>query len=118
MSWLWGFALSVIAVLVAGRLVSGVQIKSITSAAIVALVLSLGGFFLQIFFEIFLIPLNLITLGVFSRLISFAIGVLVNVILVRWISKKISGFEVESFSSSLWYGIALAITQGIIWWIF
>ncbi len=114
MSLIWSFVISVVAALIAGRLIAGIQIKSITAAAVVALVLSVAGTFLSKMLMIFLAPLNWITLGI----LGLVAGVVVNAILVMMMDKKVKGFEVDSFSSSLFYCIVLALVQMVLRWIF
>lgn len=114
MGLLWSFVFSIIAALAASKLVSGVHIKTITAAAVVSVVVAVGGFILHKGLMMFLFPFNWLTLG----LLSLVIGVIVKAVVVKLMDKKVNGFEVDSFGSAVTYVVIVSVVQLMLGWIF
>jgi putative membrane protein len=114
MGLVWGFVLSIVAALAASKLVSGVQIKTITAAVVVSVVVAVGGFILQKGLMMFLFPFNWLTLG----LLSLVIGVVAKAVIVKLMDKKVNGFEVDSFGSAVMYCVVVSVIQLMLGWIF
>jgi putative membrane protein len=114
MSLIWGLVLSVVATFIASKLVSGVQIKTITAGVILSLAVAVGGYFLQKGVMFFLAPFNWITLG----LLGLIIGVVIKAVIVRYMDKKVEGFEVSSFGTAVTFCIVVSLVQMALSWIF
>lgn len=114
MGIVWSCIISIVAALVASRLVSGIQIKTITAAAVVSLVVALGGYVLQKTLMMFLFPFNWLTLG----LLSLIIGVVAKAVVVMLMNKRVNGFEVDGFGSAVMYCIVVSVVQLMLGWIF
>ena len=114
MGFIWGLILSVAATLIAGKLVSGIQIKTITAGAILSLAVAVGGFFLQKGVMFFLAPFNWITLGI----LGLVIGVAIKAFIVRYMDKKVEGFEVDSFGTAIIFCVVVSLVQSVLGWIF
>lgn len=114
MGLLWSFVLSIVAALVASKLVSGIHIKTITAAAVVSVVVAIGGTILQETLMLFLLPFDWLTLG----LLSLIIGVIVKAVVVKLMDKKVNGFEVDSFGSAVMYVVIVSVVQLMLGWIF
>ncbi|TAH18876.1 MAG: hypothetical protein EAZ08_10310 [Cytophagales bacterium] len=114
MGMIWSCIISIVAALVASRLVSGIQIKTITAAAVVSLVVAVGGYVLQKALMMFLFPFNWLTLG----LLSLVIGVVAKAVVVKLMDKRVNGFEVDGFGSAVMYCIVVSVVQLMLGWIF
>ena len=107
MGFIWGCILSIVSALIAGKLVSGIIIGNLRAAVLLSLVVGLGGYALHSVLMFFLAPFNWITLGV----LGLIIGVLSKAFVVRYMDKKIEGFEANSFSSAFIYCILVSVAQ-------
>ncbi len=114
MGLVWSFVFSIVAALVASKLVSGVHIKTITAAAVVSVVVAVGGFLLHKGLMMFLFPFNWITLG----LLSLVIGVIAKAVVVTLMDKRVNGFEVDGFGSAVMYCVVVSVIQLMLGWIF
>lgn len=92
---------TVFAVLLSAYLISGFHVESFYTAAIVALVLALLNVTLKPILTILTLPLNLITLGLFSFVI--------NAGLILLIASFVKGFTVDGFLPALFGGAVIAV---------
>ena len=81
----------------------GVHVTSFTSALAVALVLGIINAFLKPVLLILTLPINILTLGLFTLVI--------NAILILLVSKFVSGFVVDGFLWAFIFGIILSIAN-------
>jgi putative membrane protein len=93
--------ISTTAILITAYLLPGVVVDGFVSALIAALVLGLINAFLKPIFVILTLPINILSLGLFTFVI--------NALLVMLMAALVSGFAVASFWSALLFGIVLAI---------
>lgn len=93
--------LSAILILVTGYIIPGVHISDFTSALLASVVLGIINALLKPLIVILTLPINLLTLGLFTLII--------NGVLVMLASSLVSGFQVDSFGSALLFGIVLSI---------
>ncbi len=114
MSIIWGFVFSIVAALVASKLVSGIQIKTITAAAVVSVVVAIGGYVLHKGLMMFLFPFNWLTLG----LLSLIIGVVAKAAVVKLMDGKVNGFSVDGWGSAIMYCVVVSLVQSLLGWIF
>lgn len=94
------------AVLLTAKVVTGISINPLTVSFIVGAVLTLFNMFIKPVINILTLPLNILTLGIFS--------LVVNGILFWYMGVYIAGFTVANFSAAF----IGAILVSIINWIF
>ncbi len=93
--------LSAIAVLIAAYLLPGVTVSGFFSAVIVAVVLAIVNNFVKPIITILTLPINIVTLGLFSLVITALMVILTDYV--------VPGFEVAGFWSALLFGVLLAL---------
>lgn len=97
-SWL----LSALAVLVAAYILPGVHVASFTAALVAALVLGIINAVLKPILIILTLPINILTLGIFTFVINAA--------LILLTAKIVPGFEVNGF----WWALILSFVLSAI----
>lgn len=104
MRMLLGWAINALCLLALPYVLSAVQIQSFGTALIVALVLGLLNTFIRPVLVILTLPINLLTLGLFTFVING---------LLFWVtSRLIDGFSVASFG----WAIVGAVVYSLISW--
>lgn len=96
--------INTIAILVTGYILSGVHIANFWTALAIAIVLGIINAIIRPIIFILTLPINILTLGLFSFIIM---GFLV--MLTSWL---VPGFHVDNF----WWAIAFAIVVAFINW--
>jgi putative membrane protein len=96
-SWIF----SALAVLVAAYLLPGVAVSGFVSALAVALVLGFLNAFIKPILIILTLPINILTLGLFTLVINAAIILLA--------SGLVPGFKVDGFLYALIFGIIMSV---------
>lgn len=96
--------INTIAVFVTGYILSGIHISSFWTALAVAIVLGIINAIIRPIIFILTLPINILTLGLFSFVIMGGL-----VYLTSWI---VPGFKVDNF----WWAIAFAIIVAFINW--
>ncbi len=91
------------AVLIAAYFIPGVKVSSFFSALWVALFLGIVNLLLRPILILITLPINIVTLGLFTFVINAALILLASYV--------ISGFEVGGFWWALLYGIVLSIVN-------
>ncbi len=97
---------SVAAVLIAAYFLPGVVVAGIWSALIVALVLGLLNLTIKPLLVLLTLPINIITLGLFTFVI--------NALMVLLASSIVKGFSVGGFLNALLFSLLLTIIQEIL----
>lgn len=100
MSVLINLLLSAVAVFVAANILPGVEVENFTTALIAAIVLGVINAFLRPILVILTLPINLITLGLFTFVL--------NALLILLAANIVSGFHVDGFISALILSLVLA----------
>ncbi len=85
----------------------GVRVADFTSALVVALVLGIINAFLKPVLLILTLPINLLTLGLFTFVL--------NALLILLVSKIVPGFVVDGFLTALIFGIILSIANTFVY---
>ena len=106
MRFIISLILSAFAVFAAGYIVPGVQIDSLTTALIVALVLGLVNATIGFLLKLVTAPLNWLTLGLVSLII--------NVLMVLLVDNFIAGFSTNGFWTAAIFALVLAIIQSFL----
>lgn len=98
--------LSTLAVIVTAYILPGVHVSNFLSALVAAVVLGIVNGFLLPLLLIITLPINILTLGLFTIVI---IG-----LLVMLVSAIVPGFTVDGFWWAVLFGIVLAIVNGFV----
>lgn len=105
LSFILNLILSALAVYLAARLLPGVTVTGFFVAFIVAIVLGFVNAVIRPILLILTLPINILTLGLFTFVIIGALVLLVAAI--------IPGFQVDNFLWALVFALVLAIINGI-----
>jgi len=92
----------VVAIIISAYLLPGVQVTLI-GAVVLAVVLALINIFIKPFIFILTLPINILTLGLFSFVI--------NALLIMLASGIVPGFAVASFWSALLFSVVLSLVS-------
>ena len=86
--------------------IPGVHVASFTSSLVVALILGIINAFLKPILLIFTLPINILTLGLFTFVI--------NALLILLVSNVVPGFIIDGFLSAFIFGIVLSFVNTFI----
>ncbi len=103
MKILINWVVSAMVIFILATVVPGVHVASFVTALAVALVLGIINAFLKPILIILTLPINILTLGLFTFVL--------NALLILLASKIVSGFVVEGFLAALVFGIVLSISN-------
>lgn len=95
-----------IAVIASGYILPGIEISNFLSAVLVAIVLGVLNTFLKPILLLLTLPINIITLGLFTLVI--------NACIVLIAGRIVSGFFVENFWWALLFSIVLSLVSGFL----
>ncbi len=95
-----------ICVAIAAYILPGVRIDGIIAAIVVALVLGFINGFIRPFIIVLTLPLNIVTLGLFTFV--------VNALLVEFTSLITPGFYVQNF----WWALLFSLVMSVLGWLF
>jgi putative membrane protein len=96
---------SAASILIAAYLIPGVRVAGVWSALILALVLGLLNILIKPLLMLLTLPINILTLGLFTFVI--------NALIIMLASSIVKGFEVGGFINALLFGIVLTIIQAL-----
>jgi len=96
---------SAVAILITGYFIPGVMVASLWSALILAAVLGLLNISIKPLLVILTLPINILTLGLFTLVI--------NAIIIMLASSIVKGFAVGGFINALLFSLVLAIIQAL-----
>lgn len=103
MTILINWILSALVIFVLSNILPGVHVNDFLSALIVALVLGIINAFIKPVILILTLPINIVTLGLFTLVI--------NAFLIMVTGYIVAGFRVDGFLSALIFSIALSIVN-------
>lgn len=106
MSALVSFIISGLLVFAAAYIVPGVTVASYVTALVVALVLGLLNAFVKPILLLLTLPINFLTLGLFT--------VVVNVIILFIASAIVPGFSIDGLIPALMFGLVLALFNALV----
>jgi putative membrane protein len=106
MNTLTHWVLSTIAVIIAAYLLPGVVVTNLLSALLVAVVLGLLNTFIRPILIVLTLPINIVTLGLFTFII--------NALIILVASGITPGFHVGNFWWALLFSVVLSILNGIL----
>ena len=94
-----------IAIIVASYILPGVTLSGFGTALLVALVLGLLNTFIKPLLLILTLPINILTLGLFTLVI--------NALIIMLASSIVKGFAIGGFVNALLFSIVLTIIQAL-----
>lgn len=94
------------AIIVTSYLLPGVALSGLLTALVVALVLGLVNVIIRPLLLLFTLPLNILTLGLFTFVI--------NALMVMLTSTLVKGFDVANFWWALLFSLVLTFVDGIL----
>lgn len=106
MALLINLLLSALAVMVAAYILPGVTIANFWTAVVVAVALGIVNAILKPILVILTLPINILTLGLFTLVI--------NAVLVLLVSSVVPGFHVDGFVWALIFGLVLSLVNGFL----
>lgn len=101
MSILINWLLSALVIISAAYILPGVQVKGFFTALVVALILGVINAVIKPILIILTLPINILTLGLFTLVI--------NGLLIMLTSAIVPGFQVENFWWALLFGLLLSV---------
>jgi putative membrane protein len=101
MSFLLQWLVSGLAIIITAYLLPGVRITGFFAALVTALVLGLINAFIRPVLILLTLPLNILTLGLFTLVI--------NALLIMLAAAVVPGFSVQGFWWALLFGLVLAV---------
>ncbi|MCK9378575.1 MAG: phage holin family protein [Candidatus Moranbacteria bacterium] len=99
------WAISIVAIMVAAYLIPGVYVSGVFTALVVAVVLGLLNIFIRPIILILTLPINILTLGLFTLVINAGIVLLAG--------KIVDGFVVSEFWTALIFGLVLSLVNSV-----
>ena len=94
-------------VFVTGRILPGVVINDFFTAVVVSIVLGVVNTFIKPVLLILTLPINILTLGLFTFVI--------NALMVLIVDSLVPGFKVDGFLSALIFSLVLTIVSAVIY---
>ncbi len=98
--------LNTLAVYVTGTIISGVRLHDFMTAVVVAVVLGLINTFIRPLIFLLTLPINILTLGLFTFVIMGSLTLLVSYI--------VPGFEVDGFWWAVLFALVLAVVNAFL----
>lgn len=93
--------LSVLAVLISAYVLPGVKVDGVFTALVVAVVLSVVNTFIKPLVVLLTLPINIMTLGLFSLVI--------NALMVMLVAAVVPGFQVDGILWAVVFSIVLSV---------
>ena len=103
MNFLLNLLLSGLAVFVSGRMIPGVVVEGYGTSIVVAIILAIVNAIIKPILLILTLPINIMTLGLFSLVI--------NAIVILIVDAMVSGFSVDGFWTALIFSIVLSLVN-------
>ncbi|MFA6814466.1 MAG: phage holin family protein [Candidatus Pacebacteria bacterium] len=95
-----------LSVLISAYIVPGVQVSSFLNAVVVAVVLGILNSLIKPLLILLTLPINLLTLGLFS--------IVINVFILYLAANIVPGFKIDGFLSALIFGVILSIVSSLL----
>lgn len=94
----------------AGKLVNGFEVRDAKAAVVGALVLSLANWLVRPILDWITLPINLLTLGLFS--------VVVSALILMVVAAVVRGFAIRGFGAALWGAVAIGLMNMVLGMLF
>jgi putative membrane protein len=96
-----------LAVFISAYILPGVKVDGLLTAFIVAIVLGAVNMFIKPLFVLLTLPLNILTLGLFTFVI--------NALLILLVSNIVPGFKVDGFLWALIFSLVLSVVSSFLY---
>ncbi len=106
MNLLINWIISALTIIVTAYLLPGVTVGGFTTALVVAVVLGAINIFIKPILIILTLPINILSLGLFTFVI--------NAVIIILVSKIVPGFKVDGFIWALLFSIILSIINSVL----
>ena len=106
MNLLINWLISALAIIVTAYILPGVHLDGFTTALVVAVVLGAINIFIKPILIILTLPINILSLGLFTFVI--------NAVIIILVSKIVPGFKVDGFIWALLFSIILSIINSVL----
>ena len=100
------FCLVAVVMILVSYVIPGIKVKSFGSAFIAAVVLGLANMFIRPILNFLTAPINWLTLGLFSLVISGLI--------LKLVAELVDGFEVKGWLDAILGALLISIASGIL----
>ncbi len=110
MSILIFWLISTLVILTASYIIPGVSISGFGTALLVSLTIGIVNVFIRPFLIFLTLPINILTLGLFTFVI--------NAFLFWLVAQIVPGFKISNFGTAILFAIVVAIINGLILIIF
>jgi len=98
--------LSALAVIISAYILPGVKVDNFLTAIVVAIVLGIINAIIKPILVILTLPINIVTLGLFTFVI--------NGIVILLVSAIVPGFRVDGFVWAILFSLVLSIVNGVL----
>jgi putative membrane protein len=95
-----------VAVMISAYIIPGVRVDGFLVAVVVAVILSIVNFIIKPIVTLLTLPINILTLGLFTLII--------NALMILLVSSIVPGFLVTGLWSAVLFGIVLSLVNGLL----
>lgn len=95
-----------LAVMISAYIIPGVSVSGFWVAVVVAVILSIVNFIIKPILLLFTLPINVLTLGLFTFVI--------NALMVLLVASIVPGFAVASLLSAVLFSVVLSVVNGFL----
>ncbi|MDI3328417.1 MAG: phage holin family protein [Alicyclobacillaceae bacterium] len=106
MRWILHLIINALALLLAARWIEGIEVRGWWAAVVAALILGLVNTFIRPILLFFTLPLNLLTLGLFTFVI--------NGLLFYAVGHLVQGFEVRGFGAAILGSLLVTVVSYVL----
>ncbi len=106
MSLILNLLLSALAVMISAYVLPGVTVENFWTAVVVAVALGIVNAVLKPILILLTLPINILTLGLFTLVI--------NALLILLVSNVVPGFHVDGFLWAIIFGLVLSLVNGFL----
>jgi putative membrane protein len=105
-SWFINLLINSLAVAITAYIVPGIRLDNFFTAIVLVVVLGLLNFFVKPLLLLFTLPINILTLGLFTLVI--------NTIIILLAASIVKGFSVSSFWTGLLFSLILSLVTSFL----
>lgn len=106
MSLLLNWLISAIAIVISAYILPGIKVPNFTTALVVALVLGILNAIIRPLLLLLTLPVNILTLGLFTLVI--------NAVIILLVASLVPEFQVNGFLSALLFAIVLSVINSLL----
>lgn len=107
--WVARWLINAVALLIVAGIIKGIDVHGVLAALLAAAVLGLVNAFIRPLFLLLTLPINLLTVGLFTWV--------VNALMLWLTAALVPGFSVAGLWSALWGSLLLSIVSAAIGWL-